>query len=101
MKEEMTDLKTQARKFYSTKCAGCDGNLQHPSVHFMCMHSYHSHCLIDNERICQKCETEKGTTRASLLWNQGSINEAFYKEMGSVDRFGGMVNYFSKGIIRK
>lgn len=101
MNEEMTDLTTQGRKFYNTKCASCDGKLQHPSVHFMCMHSYHVHCLIDGERTCQKCDKGEGGTRSSLLWNQAGMNESFYKELGTVDRFGSMARYFSKGIIKK
>lgn len=41
MRNEIHELKTQARKFQATKCANCEQKLQLPTVHFMCMHSYH------------------------------------------------------------
>lgn len=101
MKREIYELKTSARKFQSSKCANCEGKLQLPSVHFMCMHSYHQHCLTDNERECQRCSEDslKLLEKKSELQVQSSNNEMFFKELeGATDRFGLISKYFSRGL---
>lgn len=55
MKQEIDDLSTKARIFQYTKCSGCGLPLDLPAVHFLCMHSYHQHCLTDNSAECPKC----------------------------------------------
>jgi hypothetical protein len=101
MRREIYELKTSARKFQSSKCANCEGKLQLPSVHFMCMHSYHQHCLTDNERECQRCSENslKLLEKKSELQVQSSNNEMFFKELeGATDRFGLISKYFSRGL---
>lgn len=48
-------LKTQPQKFQPGKCDSCNCKLSLPSVHFMCKHSFHEHCLSDTQRQCQVC----------------------------------------------
>lgn len=100
-KEEIYELKTQARKFQFNKCAGCDLKLNLPSVHFMCLHSYHVSCLTDNAHECQHCSEQ--ATRASerkLEYQKQSMNHGtFFKELSANDdRFGTIAKYFGRGL---
>ncbi|KAF9585904.1 hypothetical protein BGW38_000136 [Lunasporangiospora selenospora] len=61
-RREIDELKTTARIFQVTKCSGCGGSLDLPSVHFLCRHSYHQRCLADGaDRECPKCMVEQRT----------------------------------------
>ncbi|TKY89951.1 hypothetical protein EX895_001249 [Sporisorium graminicola] len=51
---ELTDAGT-ARVFQMTRCTACGGQLDLPSVHFMCKHSYHQRCLGEEEAECASC----------------------------------------------
>ena len=47
--------------FFQSKCAACNHNLELPTVHFLCQHSYHKHCFqsySDNESECVYCLNE-------------------------------------------
>lgn len=59
MKAELEDLSGAARIFQYTKCIGCGLPLDLPAVHFLCMHSYHQHCLTDNSAECPKCSSHQ------------------------------------------
>lgn len=101
MRHEITDLRTSARKFTINKCSNCDQKLQPPSVHFLCMHSYHQHCLADNERECQKCQGDamRALERKKDLAMQSQRHENFYKELEDAgDRFEVISRYFSRGL---
>lgn len=98
-KKEIYELKTQCRKFQFNKCANCDGKLSLPSVHFMCSHSYHQHCLPDNERECQLCSDMalRALERKNEFKNQSMNHETFYKELNA-DRFDAIAKYFGRGL---
>lgn len=52
-----------ARVFQMTRCTACGGQLDLPSVHFMCKHSYHQRCLGEEEGECVTCATHQGRVR--------------------------------------
>ncbi|CAK9180414.1 unnamed protein product [Ilex paraguariensis] len=58
MREEIQDLRINARIFQLSKCTACTFTLDLPAVHFMCMHSFHQRCLGDNEKECPECAPE-------------------------------------------
>jgi vacuolar protein sorting-associated protein 11 len=100
-KNDIYELKTQARKFQFNKCSGCEGKLSLTSVHFMCLHSYHIGCLTDNTHECQHCAEQ--ATRAferRSEYNKQSMNHGnFFKELSdSNDRFGTIAKYFGRGL---
>ena len=100
-KKEIHELKTQARKFQSTKCANCEGKLSLPSMHFMCMHSYHLHCLTDGERRCQRCAdlAIRAAERREEFMMQSKNHETFFKELeSSEDRFETIAKYYGRGL---
>ncbi len=53
-----------ARVFQMTRCTACSGQLDLPSVHFMCKHSYHQRCLGEEEGECPSCADHQGRVRA-------------------------------------
>ncbi|EFA75946.1 RING zinc finger-containing protein [Heterostelium album PN500] len=55
MRNEINELKTNAKIFQQTKCIACHSPLDLPSIHFLCQHSFHQRCLGDNERECPLC----------------------------------------------
>ena len=100
-KKEIHDLKTQARKFQFNKCSGCELKLNLPSVHFMCSHSYHLSCLIDNVNECQQCaEQANRAFERKSEYNKQSMNHGiFFKELSANDdRFGTIAKYFGRGL---
>ncbi|PCH37664.1 vacuolar membrane protein [Wolfiporia cocos MD-104 SS10] len=52
--EELSDP-DHPRVFHVTQCSACQGQLDLPSVHFMCNHSYHQRCLGEHETECSQC----------------------------------------------
>ncbi|KAI6129765.1 hypothetical protein EDD16DRAFT_1543932 [Pisolithus croceorrhizus] len=57
--EELTDTE-HPRVFHVTRCSQCNGQLDLPSIHFMCNHSYHQRCLLGNDTTCPQCERQHG-----------------------------------------
>eukprot|EP00495_Collosphaeridae_sp_1-RS-2012_P004140 TRINITY_DN3441_c0_g1_i1.p1 TRINITY_DN3441_c0_g1~~TRINITY_DN3441_c0_g1_i1.p1 ORF type:complete len:401 (+),score=55.96 TRINITY_DN3441_c0_g1_i1:150-1205(+) len=62
LKDEITKMRTQidelthvATIFQGTQCHSCSNPLELPVVHFLCSHSYHKDCLVDNRNICPQC----------------------------------------------
>lgn len=60
----------QPRVFQVTICSACGGQLDLPSVHFMCKHSYHHRCLVENETECPTCARAHTTVRDIRRANQ-------------------------------
>ena len=100
-KNEIYELKTQARKFQFNKCSGCDLKLNFPSVHFMCLHSYHVSCLTDSTHECMHCaEQANRAFERKHEYNKQSMNHGtFFKELSANDdRFGTIAKYFGRGL---
>jgi len=50
MRAELRELRTRPRVFQNNRCATCTQPLDAPAQHFLCMHSFHTRCLAENER---------------------------------------------------
>eukprot|EP00762_Andalucia_godoyi_P001379 ANDGO_04909.mRNA.1 Vacuolar protein sorting-associated protein 11 homolog len=103
MKQEIDDLRTSARIFQQSKCTGCGSTLDLPAVHFMCMHSFHLHCMGDNESECPICAP--GNRRFLDIRRQHENaayqHEQFFKNLEqSKDGFRTIAEYFGRGIFR-
>ncbi|KAF9220088.1 hypothetical protein BS17DRAFT_788227 [Gyrodon lividus] len=57
--EDLGDME-HSRVFHVTRCSQCNGQLDLPSIHFMCNHSYHQRCLLENETACPLCTRQHG-----------------------------------------
>jgi hypothetical protein len=42
MRQEIENLQSRAKLIQNTRCAACGRQLELPTVHFMCDHSYHA-----------------------------------------------------------
>lgn len=63
--------------FQALRCAVCDLPLQMPAVHFMCKHSYHSHCYesySDQHDRCPACASTETETFMSQTKEQRTIS---------------------------
>ncbi|GKD49243.1 vacuolar protein sorting-associated protein 11, partial [Tanacetum coccineum] len=104
MRKEIQDLRTNARIFQLSKCTLCTFTLDLPAVHFMCMHSFHQHCLGDNEKECPECAPEYRSVlemQRSLEQNSKNQDQFFKQVRSSKDGFSVIAEYFGKGIISK
>nr|GMD35507.1 vacuolar protein-sorting-associated protein 11 homolog [Ipomoea batatas] len=104
MRKETEDLRTNARIFQLSKCTACTFTLDLPTVHFMCMHSFHQRCLGDNEKECPECAPEYRAlveSKRSLEQGSKSQDQFFQQVKSSKDGFSVVAKYFGKGIISK
>ncbi|OZJ06318.1 hypothetical protein BZG36_00723 [Bifiguratus adelaidae] len=81
-REEIAELKNNATIFQVTRCSACGNQLDLPSIHFMCKHSYHSRCLPESDRECPKC-----------------LPQYRVLEQEEQDGFGVIADYFSKNTL--
>lgn len=103
MKDEIKDLQTNARIFQMSKCTGCMLPLELPVVHFLCMHSYHYHCLPEKTR-CPNCAAENRKVieiKQNLEASAKDHNEFTRQLEGSTDGFSTVSDYFGRGIFSK
>ncbi|TFY61363.1 hypothetical protein EVG20_g7092 [Dentipellis fragilis] len=88
------------RVFHVTQCARCGGQLDLPSVHFMCNHSYHQRCVADHETECPNCARAHGVIREirrnnERLADQHDVFIADVKENG----FNAVAAAFGRGML--
>nr|XP_019013036.1 vacuolar membrane protein [Kwoniella pini CBS 10737]OCF51817.1 vacuolar membrane protein [Kwoniella pini CBS 10737] len=105
-KKAIQDLSNvdQPEVFQVTRCAACGGQLDLPSVHFMCKHSYHQRCLSDSEPECILCARQHSVIR-ELRRNQTRLadrHDLFIDEVkDSEDGFGVVAGAFGRGLMGK
>jgi len=100
MRGEIYDLRTSAARFQHTKCHACQSPLELPTVHFLCMHSFHLRCLGENEAECPHCYPQNKKILDIKKSLQESIgHEKFFKQLeGSHDGFATVAEYFGRGV---
>ncbi|KIM77475.1 hypothetical protein PILCRDRAFT_76651 [Piloderma croceum F 1598] len=88
------------RVFHVTRCSMCSGQLDLPSVHFMCDHSYHQRCLADHETECPNCAREHGVIREIRRNNErlADQHELFLSEVQE-NGFSAVATGFSRGVL--
>ncbi|WWC62862.1 uncharacterized protein I303_105460 [Kwoniella dejecticola CBS 10117] len=105
-KKAIQDLSNvdQPEVFQVTRCAACGGQLDLPSVHFMCKHSYHQRCLSDSEPECILCARQHSVIR-ELRRNQTRLadrHDLFIDEVKeSEDGFELVAGAFGRGLMGK
>ncbi|KAK0525944.1 Vacuolar protein sorting-associated protein 11 [Tilletia horrida] len=90
-----------AHVFQTTKCSACGGQLDLPTVHFLCKHSYHQRCLGETETECPTCARGYGVIRDIRRNNEAFADrhDIFMAEVEDAnDGFGAVANMFSKGL---
>ena len=109
-KAELEDLSNRPTTFQGRRCSSCGGNLDLPTVHFMCKHSFHQRCLNSTTAIdatdrgseCPICKPSNDTIKAirrAQVEHTGQ-HELFKSalERGS-DRFGTVSEFFGRGVM--
>ncbi|KAG8961673.1 hypothetical protein FRC03_005081 [Tulasnella sp. 419] len=88
------------RVFHVTRCSACGGQLDLPSIHFMCKHSYHQRCLGEHENECPNCARTHGMIREIRRDNErfADQHDLFLR---SVEETGldAIASGFSKGVL--
>lgn len=102
---EYKKMKTTAKVFQSTRCSNCESQLTLPTVHFMCGHSFHDHCLLSdkNEKECLKCsyENKRILETKEQYDNHLYDTKAFYEKMNeSNNKFDVVAEWLGKGLFR-
>lgn len=104
MKQQAHLLKTRATTFQGLKCHACTNAISLPAVHFLCMHSFHQRCVVDNDRECPKCAPEFQNVRTMKMTMRASASQhdKFFKKLDdSKDGFATVAEYFGRGIFDK
>ncbi|KAH6902717.1 vacuolar membrane protein [Coprinopsis sp. MPI-PUGE-AT-0042] len=65
----------ESRVFHVTRCSVCHAQLDLPSIHFMCNHSYHQRCLAANEAECPTCVQEQSVIREIRRNNERLVDQ--------------------------
>eukprot|EP00004_Rigifila_ramosa_P020754 TRINITY_DN5423_c0_g1_i3.p1 TRINITY_DN5423_c0_g1~~TRINITY_DN5423_c0_g1_i3.p1 ORF type:complete len:536 (-),score=155.32 TRINITY_DN5423_c0_g1_i3:7-1614(-) len=104
MRAEMQELRTTAKIFQLAKCTACTSPLELPSIHFLCMHSFHQRCLVDNEGECPLCAPSAKKVfdvKRQLEQNAGD-HDTFFKQLeGSADGFTTVSEFFGRGMFNR
>jgi len=97
--EELADPE-HPRVFHVTRCSACGGQLDLPSIHFMCNHSYHQRCLVDHETECLNCAREHGVIREIRKNNERIADQhtVFLSEVQE-NGFSAVAGAFSRGAL--
>ena len=107
MRAEIEDLSQSAKVFQQNRCTSCKQLLSLPSVHFLCMHSFHHSCLCDNddnEYECPICGPKNShiLELKRQLEESRSDHDAFFKKLsGANDGFGVVAEYFGRGLFNR
>lgn len=106
--DEIQRLSTKPETFNATRCAACTGQLDLPTVHFMCKHSFHQRCLntpvggTDDDVECPLCagnnEMVKNIRKAQV--ESAEKHDMFLDALGrSKDKFGTISEWFGRGVM--
>lgn len=107
MKNKINQLKYAPLTFQANKCEYCKGELDFPSIHCLCSHSFHTECF-ENHSLDDRCPT---CTIENSNWinlinqnqeNKENLNELFHKKLErNVDKFEVIAEFLGKGLFNK
>jgi len=114
MRDEISNLRSKPETFNATRCAACSRQLELPTVHFLCKHSFHQQCLnvpvgADAEQgdgsgseECPLCAGKNATVRAVRKAQEESAerHDMFLDALArSRDKFGTISEWFGRGVM--
>ncbi|KAI0050858.1 hypothetical protein FA95DRAFT_1603137 [Auriscalpium vulgare] len=90
------------RVFHVTQCSTCGGQLDLPSVHFMCNHSYHQRCLGEHDTECPQCARAHGIIREIRRNNEqlADQHDVFLSDVRE-NGFSAVAAGFSRGVLNE
>jgi hypothetical protein len=102
MRAEALDLRTRARVFQNNRCSLCTQTLDLPAAHFLCMHSFHTRCLGENDRECPTCAPENraiAEVKRALAAAAADQDRFFQALENSDDGFSVVAEHFGRGLV--
>ncbi|KAF2428868.1 vacuolar protein sorting-associated protein 11 [Tothia fuscella] len=110
MRDEINTLSTKPETFNATRCAACSRQLELPTVHFLCKHSFHQACLNttggmgDGEEAeeCPICAGKNAMVRSVRKGQEASAgnHDMFLAALeNSRDKFGTISEWFGRGVM--
>ncbi|RNA18522.1 vacuolar sorting-associated 11 -like protein [Brachionus plicatilis] len=107
MKTHIDHLKTEPIIFQANKCESCGDELNFPSIHCLCNHSFHAECFENHsvDGACPTCAVENSNFLNHIKLNEESkktLHDGFHKQLErSIDTFEVIADYFGKGLFNK
>ncbi|RXG51486.1 Vacuolar protein sorting-associated protein 11-like protein [Armadillidium vulgare] len=104
LKNSIKSITTDTIEFTGKKCNVCNNNLDLPSIHFLCKHSFHIHCFesySENESDCPVClvENKKLRETLSLQERKTSRQEVLQEQLENAPEcFTVVADYVGKGV---
>ena len=101
----MDELGSKPTVFQTRRCSSCGRNLDLPTVHFLCKHSFHQRCLNDvgEDAECPMCAPQNATIKAirDRQIQAADQHDLFQSELQrSKDRFGLVSEFFGRGVMK-
>ncbi|KAI9892351.1 MAG: hypothetical protein M1814_001552 [Vezdaea aestivalis] len=109
---EIATLGSTPTVFQASRCSSCGGALSLPTVHFLCKHSFHQHCLnatspgaddaaAEGNDECPVCAPQNATIRAiKRSQDDAAERQDLFKDQ--MKKGGGMMTvseYFGRGVM--
>ncbi|XP_078033958.1 vacuolar protein sorting 11 isoform X1 [Augochlora pura] len=107
IREQIESIKNNTIIFQGSRCSACHHQLELPSVHFMCQHSYHQHCFqsfSENENECPAClpKNKKLLDIIKAQEQSKDLHETFHSLLDRAeDPFSLVADYFGRGVFKK
>lgn len=107
LREQILVIKNSTIIFQGSRCSACHHQLELPSVHFMCQHSYHQHCFqsfSENENECPACLPNNKKLLDIIRAQEQSrdLHETFHSLLDRAeDPFSLVADYFGRGVFKK
>ncbi|XP_034943521.1 vacuolar protein sorting-associated protein 11 homolog [Chelonus insularis] len=107
LREQISEIKNSTIIFQGSRCSACHHQLELPSIHFMCQHSYHQHCFqsfSENETECPACLPNNKTLLDIIKAQEQSrdLHETFHSLLDRAeDPFSLVAEYFGRGVFKK
>ncbi|XP_014209287.1 vacuolar protein sorting-associated protein 11 homolog, partial [Copidosoma floridanum] len=107
LRELIQSIKDDTIIFQGSRCSACHHQLELPSVHFMCQHSYHQHCFqsfSENENECPACMpcNKKWLDIMKAQEQSKDLHETFHSLLDRAeDPFSIVADYFCRGVFKK
>lgn len=106
IREHMDNLKHNPKVFQESKCSGCKCELELPSVHFLCGHSFHLNCFenYSDSNGCPSCSPQnqrvveqKQLMEDAMLTLDSDFRSQFQE---SDDVLATVADFFAKGVFK-
>lgn len=103
---EIAELGSKPTVFQAQRCQSCGLQLDLPTVHFLCKHSFHQRCLNAADRESLEC-IACGPTNQTIRTLKRSQDEAAERhdrfklllDAEGKDKFGVVSDFFGKGVM--